>query len=190
MSSRKTSIHPWLVSKGNQIWWSFGWDRLKRGPVSQQAWHYKDPSCTKVKGAMQTLALTVQRPQPFCHRWQCSNTSEYSQTDLKQFYNEWINQSFNITALLHHLYVLIYGSTISFNINQTFRKKLHEYKKNLHFLDTNTKHRAKNSITCFKLVWIVAFFGNFMIQHGVFWSVKYILQAKSCTKSGSRYIII
>ena len=101
----------------------FGWDSLNRGPVSQQAWHDKDPSCSKVVGAMKTLALTVQRPQPFCHRWQCSNTSEIFFNWLETIYNEWINQSFNITALLHHLYVLIYGSTISFNINQIYFAK-------------------------------------------------------------------
>ena len=153
--------------------------------------HDKDPSCSKAVGAMQTLALTVQRPQPFVINDNVQIRVKYSQTDLKQYtINEWINLSTSLLYCTIYMFWSMGAQYLSISIRH-FAKSYMNVKKNLHFLDTNTKHRATNSLTCFKLVWIVvAFFGNFMIQHGVFWSVKYILQAKSCTKSGSRYIII
>ena len=104
----------------------FGWDSLNRGPVSQQARHYKDPSCSKVVDALQTLDLTV---QPFVIIDNVQIRVKYSQTDLKQYtMNESINLSTSLLYCTIYMFWSMGAQYLSISIRY-FAKKLHEYKK-------------------------------------------------------------
>ena len=73
--------------------WSFRWDRKNRGPVSQQAWHDKDPS--QLKGLM--CRASVYYLQPFNEKYDVPYDCKNFELDV--IFNQLNDHSYGIREL-------------------------------------------------------------------------------------------